>query len=234
MLALAAFGFRKGVMLFFRFPGAILLPMFTPFTFGPVIGSCSPCCSCCRTSSDCECKLAKSPMELSFTFTYVNVIISAIGGAIFSFVLGRLNPGIVGYPEGRILVIVLPVLVGQFIFIGIFHLFEKKCLCCCNFCLPFTKRETFDIGDAPAWRDAMTDLSHVHQDTPDPRVEVEAIELENLGKGGLILKGIYFQFGSQVPTQKSYCETLCSSTLSIFQICCFFKHENKFCLGYSI
>ena len=202
MLALAAFGFRKGVMLFFRFPGAILLPMFTPFTFGPVIGSCSPCCSCCRTSSDCECKLAKSPMELSFTFTYVNVIISAIGGAIFSFVLGRLNPGIVGYPEGRILVIVLPVLVGQFIFIGIFHLFEKKCLCCCNFCFPFTKRETFDIGDAPAWRDAMTDLSHVYHDTPDPRAEVEAIELENLGKGGLIFKGIFFSIWSPSPISK--------------------------------
>ena len=195
MLALAAFGFRKSVMLFFRFPGAILLPMFTPFTFGPVIGSCSPCCGCCKTESECDCKLTKSPMELSFTFTYVNVIISAIGGAIFSFVLGRLNPGIVGYPEDRILVIVLPVLVGQFIFIGIFHLFEKKCLCCCNCCFPFTKRETFDIGDAPAWRDAMADLSHLYQDTPDVRVEGEAIELENLGKGGSILKFIYFQFG---------------------------------------
>merc|ERR1719291_1273801 len=76
--------------------------------------------------------------------------------------------------------------VGQLIFIGIFHLFEKKwakkCLCCCNFCFPFTKRETFDIGDAPAWRDAMTDLSHVYQDTPDVRVEGEVIELENLGQ----------------------------------------------------
>ena len=40
----------------------------------------------------------------------------------------------------------------------------------------------------------MDDLSHVYQDTPDLRVEGEAIELENLGKGGLILKGIYFQF----------------------------------------
>ena len=126
-------------------------------------------------------------MELSFTFTYVNVVISAIGKAIFLAV--NEAPFFV-YTDT-----ILPVFVGQLIFIGIFHIFEKKCLCCCNFCFPFTKRETFDIGDAPAWRDAMTDLSHVYQDTPDVRVEGEVIELENLGKGGLILKGIYFQFG---------------------------------------
>ena len=182
-------------MLFFRFPGAILLPMFTPLTFGPLIGSCSPCCGCCKTESECDCKFAKSPMELSFTLTYVNIVISAIGGTIFSFVLGNTGPRILEDPVGRILAMILPVFVLQLIFIVIFHLFEKKCLCCCNFCFPFTKRETFDIGDAPAWRDAMTDLSHVYQDTPDLRVEGEAIELENLGNGGLILKVNYFQFG---------------------------------------
>ena len=120
-------------------------------------------------------------MELSFTFTYINVVISAIGDTIFSF--AAFNK-----PSAYTWV----VFVIQLVFIGIFHLFEKKCLCCCNFCFPFTKRETFDIGDAPAWRDAMADLSHLYQDTPDLRVEGEAIELENLGKGGLILKGIYF------------------------------------------
>ena len=198
VLALAAFGFRKTFVLFFRFPGAILLPMFTPLTFGPVLGSCSPCFCCSRTASNCDCKLTKSPMELSFTFTYINVVISAIGGTIFFL----LSPGILHFhPEPVINILIgflsymLPVLVLQFIFIGIFHMFEKRCLCCCNFCFPFTKRETFDIGDAPAWRDAMTDLSHLYQDTPDVMVEGEAIELENLGKGGLILKGIYFQFG---------------------------------------
>ena len=130
-------------------------------------------------------------MELSFTFTYVNVVISAIGGVIFLvFTQER-------YFGEYILALIFLVFVGQLIFIGIFHIFEKKCLCCCNFCFPFTKRETFDIGDAPAWRDAMTDLSHVYQDTPDVRVEVEEIELENLGMGGLILKGIYFQFGTK-------------------------------------
>ena len=190
VLALAAFGFRKSFMLFFRFPGAILLPMFTPLTFGPVLGSCSPCCCCSRTASECDCQLTKSPMELSFTFTYINVVISAIGGAIYIFV-AKISPE----PEFDILIIILPVFVLQLVFIGIFHLFEKRCLCCCNFCFPFTKRETFDISDAPAWRDAMTDLSHLYQDTPDVMVEGEAIELENLGKGGLILKGIYFQFG---------------------------------------
>ena len=184
VLALTAFGFRKSLMLFFRFPGTILLPMFTPFTFGPVIGSCSPCCGCCRTSSNCDRKLAKSPMELSFTFTYVNVVISAIGGAIFLAVFEA--------PAHAYAIYLLPVFVIRLIFIGIFHLFEKKCLCCCNFCFPFTKRETFDIGDAPTWQDAMTDLSHVYQDAPDPRVEVEANELENLGNGGLILKVFIF------------------------------------------
>ena len=128
-------------------------------------------------------------MELSFTFTYINVVISAIGGTIFSFVRGY-SSAIIKY-----LIFTWVFFVIQLVSIVIFHLFEKKCLCCCNFCFPFTKRETFDIGDAPAWRDAMTDLSHVYQDTPDVRVEGEAIELENLGMGGLILKGIYFQFG---------------------------------------
>jgi len=178
VLALAAFGFRKSVMLFFRFPGAILLPMFTPFTFGPVIGSCSPCCCCSRTDSNCDCKLTKSPMELSFTFTYVNVVISAIGGAIFyvlAFEVDFTSKELIEYA-----IFTLVVFAVQLIFIGIFHIFEKKCLCCCNFCFPFTKRETFDIGDAPAWHDAMTDLSHVYQDTPDVRVEGEAKELENL------------------------------------------------------
>ena len=172
VLAFAAFGLRKSFLLFFRFPAVILLPMFTPFTFGPMIGSCSSCCGCCRAASECDCKLAKSPMELSFTFSYINVIISTIGGVIFILV----NPKLINF------LMTLLDLVVQLIFIGIFHLFEKKCLCCCNFCFPFTKRETlpetFDIGDAP-----------------DVFVEGEAIGLENLGKGGLTLKGIYFQFG---------------------------------------
>ena len=168
VLAFAAFGLRKSFLLFFRFPAAILLPMFTPFTFGPMIGSCSSCCGCCRTASECDCKLAKSPMELSFTFSYINVIISTIGGVIFILVNAKLN----------YLIMILLVPVVQLIFIGIFHLFEKKCLCCCNFCFPFTKRKTFDFGDAP-----------------DVFVEGEAIGLQNLGKGGLTLKGIYFQFG---------------------------------------
>ena len=176
MLALAAFGLRKSFLLFFRFPAVILLPMFTPFTFGPV------------TANNCDCKLTKSPMELSFTFTYINVVISAIGGTIFSFDCG--------YSSGiKSLAITWVVFVIQLVFIVIFHLFDLSCLCCCNFCFPFTKRETFDIGNAPAWDDAMTDLSHLYQDTPDVMVEGEAIELENLGKGGLILQGIYFQFG---------------------------------------
>jgi len=178
VLALAAFGFRKSVMLFFRFPGAILLPMFTPFTFGPVIGSCSPCCCCSRTDSNCDCKFIKSPMELSFTFTYVNVFISTLG--LISFVLWKevITQEDVISPVA----VFFGISVIQLAFIGIFHLFEKKCRCCCNFCFPFTKRGTFDIGEAPAWRDAMTDLSHVYQDTPDVRVEGEVIELENLGQ----------------------------------------------------
>ena len=157
MLALAAFGLRKSFLLFFRFPGAILLPMFTPFTFGPV------------TANNCDCKLTKSPMELSFKFTYINIVISAIGGATCILVAD------IG--EGAIFALILPSFVCQLIFIGIFHLFEKKCLCCCNFCFPFTKRETVDIGD-----------------TPVVRIEGEAIDLKNLGKGGLILQSIYFQF----------------------------------------
>jgi hypothetical protein len=116
----------------------------------------------------------------------MNVVISAIGGTISFFVVGSYF---------SILINTWVAFVIQLVFIGIFHLFEKKCLCCCNFCFPFTKRETFDIGDSPAWGDAMTDLSHLYQDTPDLRVEGEAIELENLGNGGLILKVIYFQFG---------------------------------------
>ena len=127
-------------------------------------------------------------MELSFNFTYINVVISAIGVSIFLAVLEA--PSYIYY-----VIFLLPFVVVLLIFIGIFHLFEKKCLCCCNFCFPFTKRETFDIGDAPAWGDAMADLSHLYQDTPDVRVEGEAIELENMSKDGLILKVIYFQFG---------------------------------------
>ena len=176
MLALAAFGLRKSFLLFFRFPGAILLPMFTPFTFGPVIGSCSPCCGCCKTESECDFKLAKSPMELSFTFSYVNVIISALGALSFFFTTVNWNFKASEVP--RTVAVILGTSVIQLAFIGIFHLFEKKCLCCCNFCFPFTNRETFDIGDAP-----------------DLRVEEKAIDLENLGKGVLMLKGIYFQFG---------------------------------------
>ena len=170
----------------------ILLPMFTPFTFGPVIGSCSPCCGCCRTASECDCKLAKSPMELSFTFSDINVIISALGVIAFLFTTINWTYGFKASEGDKTIAIIFGISVIQLVFIGIFHLFEKKCLCCCNFCFPFTKRETFDIGDAPTWQDAMTDLSHVYQDAPDPRVEVEAVELENLGNGGLILKVFIF------------------------------------------
>ena len=195
MLVLAAFGFRKSIVLFFRFPAAILLPMFTPFTFGPVIRSCSLCCSSCKTESECDCELAKSPMELSFMFSYINVIISALGVIAFLFTTINWTYGFKASEGDKTIAIIFGISVIQLVFIGIFHLFEKKCLCCCNFCFPFTKRETFDIGDVPARVDTMDDLSHVYQDTPDSRVEGEAIELENLGKGGLILKGIYFQFG---------------------------------------
>ena len=189
MLVLAAFGFRKSIVLFFRFPAAILLPMFTPFTFGPVIRSCSLCCSSCKTESECDCELAKSPMELSFTFSYINVIISALGVIAFLFTTINWTYGFKA-SEGAM---IFGISVIQLAFIGIFHLFEKKCLCCCNFCFPFTKRETFDIGDAPAWRDAMADLSHLYQDTPGVRMEEEAIELENLGKGGLCPKFLFYQ-----------------------------------------
>ena len=171
MLAFAAFGFRKSVTLFIRFPGAILLPMFTPFTFGPVIKSCSPCCGGCKTESECDCKLAKSPMELSFTFSYVNVVISTFG--VISFFFNTVSLSSLSSSEWvNSVAAIFGISVIQLAFIGIFHLFEKKCHCCCKFCFPFTKRETFDIGDAP-----------------------EAMELGNLGKGGLILQGIYFQFG---------------------------------------
>ena len=39
----------------------------------------------------------------------------------------------------------------------------------------------------------MADLSHLYQDTPDVRMEEEAIELENLGKGGLCPKFLFDQ-----------------------------------------
>ena len=123
-------------------------------------------------------------MQLSFTFSYVNVIISALG--VISFLFTTIN-WTYGFKASDFsdIAMIFGISVIQLAFIGIFHLFEKKCLCCCNFCFPFTKRslfinsgsETFDIGD-----------------TPVVRIEGEAIDLKNLGKGGLILQSIYFQF----------------------------------------
>ena len=40
-------------------------------------------------------------------------------------------------------IFVLPVVLLLFILIGIFHLLEKTKCCCCNFCLPFTKRDMY-------------------------------------------------------------------------------------------
>ena len=40
-------------------------------------------------------------------------------------------------------IIIVSVIFILFILIGIFHLHEKRNYCCCNFCLPFTKRDMY-------------------------------------------------------------------------------------------
>ena len=176
VLTFIAIGFRKTFVMLWRFPGVFLLPMFSPFTFGPVLATYSCCCN--RTDSERTFRYGKSPMQLSFLFTFINIAISSITS--INTMISSLNNGDFFYFRVLLITFVLPLLI-----VGLFPIFEKCQSCCCNFCLPFTKRETFDIGNVPAWRDAMTDLSHLYQDTPDARVE-EAIELEDLGKGNLI------------------------------------------------
>ena len=75
-------------------------------------------------------------MEMSFTHTYVNLLLWALGSV-----------GVSLYLEGpfMILVIVLPVSIVLFLLILLFQLLEKTCSisCCSPCCLPFTERSVF-------------------------------------------------------------------------------------------
>ena len=70
--------------MFMRFPGAFLMQMFTPFTFGPTIPgkSCNSCSS--RTICTGGFEYGKAPMEFSFVFTYINIVIMFIGNAFLT------------------------------------------------------------------------------------------------------------------------------------------------------
>ena len=61
-----------------RYPGLLLMPVFTPFTFGPINRSHSGCCSGCNS------KWTKGKFGLSFTFSYINIVFTM--GIILLFI----------------------------------------------------------------------------------------------------------------------------------------------------
>ena len=107
-----------------RFPGLFLFPIFGLFTFGP------------KTHQNCQCpSYGNNQMEISFTHTYVNLIICGLG-----FVGASLHA-----EPAFGLVFALPAFLVPFFLILLFQLLEKTCCisCCSPCCLPFTERSVF-------------------------------------------------------------------------------------------
>ena len=126
-LSIWTVGFKKTFTeLVPRFPGLFLFPIFGLFTFGP------------KSTKGCQClSYGNNKMEISFTHTYVNLILWVLESVGVSLYLEG--------PITGILIITLPVSIVLFFLILLFQLLEKTCCisCCSPCCLPFTERSVF-------------------------------------------------------------------------------------------
>ena len=62
-------GPKRSLSLIAKYPGTILLPVFTPLTFGPQL-----CLKCC---SGCQCTRGSTKLQLSIWCTVVNVMVTS-------------------------------------------------------------------------------------------------------------------------------------------------------------
>ena len=121
-LSIRTVGFKKTFTeLVPRFPGLFLFPIFGLFTFGP------------KSHQTCQCSsYGNNEMQVSFTHTYVNLLLWVLG--FLGLALDNLS-----------LIIILVPSFWMFLLLLLFHMFEKKCClsCCSSCCLPFTERSVF-------------------------------------------------------------------------------------------
>ena len=115
-------GLRDSAKLIIRYPAMLLLPVFTPFTFGPLKFDCG--------------KQEPRKLTLNYGLTALNIVttVAEFVGALFLSDSGFL--------------IMLPVYLGSVLFAGILALTDLySCCCCLPIALHKPVRETKDAKD---------------------------------------------------------------------------------------
>jgi len=133
-------GWKNTVNLIWRYPALILIPVFSCWTIGPVSESSTSnlCCGSCKTSD--------STVGVSFTFTFVNFLIT-LSGSLFCYIIANdlisENPfSLIEILTGS-LILFCPLFLVSFICILLLNCFTNSKYCG----VPVTKMENFDINE---------------------------------------------------------------------------------------
>ena len=151
-IILASGGLKNAWKVITKFPAMIIIPMFTFWTFGPVMSNFS-----CKGINY---KTEADRIKISFWLTWINILLTVCGAMIFS----RISVGGKSSMDNNISIFV-PVWIGMLIdflyvvfiplaiMIVIFIQFVDKCnfSCCCNYCLsncfPVKKLTYLDVNN---------------------------------------------------------------------------------------